>query len=412
MFELGDPNPARRQINAQRRWCRKIKVWRHRSRTRRKVNARRRRRRRIDAWRGRRRANRWSAVHPETARPVGHPGNVIVNPPPLAVLRRAVALSPDRSGLSRFLRLWFTYLFTRPQYLFAHAPGVRFTVQVGGAVAFVVTLAAFFMDIEVRRDEAITGAWSLISATREKNVGNAGVGSALELLAGQDVALTDIQMPGANLRGVELENAKLGRANFGMECVNPVLQRKSPQDADAEWHELMRENDAFADLQLDEKSCESQPTDLLGSSFAGSNLVHSSFTGATLIGADFSSSCLFAADLRGADLYKADFTDAILMHARMQGTVLSGNDFSGADLRYVSFDAAVCISEKNGKEVLEVCTRGQLEELVDKADQTCGITDSQGNGLGEECKKEDSAELPCTEEHGFIIPEVFVEDDA
>ena len=71
----------------------------------------------------------------------------------------------------------------------------------------------------------------------------------------------------------------------------------------------------FADLQRDEDSCESQPTDLLGSSFAGSNLVHSNFTGATLIGADFSSSCLFAADLRGADLYKADFTGAIT-HAR------------------------------------------------------------------------------------------------
>ncbi len=314
--------------------------------------------------------------------------------------------------MSRFLRLWSTYLFTRPQYLFAHAPGVRFTVQVGGAVAFVVTLAAFFVDIEVRRDEAITGAWSLISATREKNVGNAGVGSALELLAGQDVALTDIQMPGANLRGVELENAKLGRTNFGIECINPVLQRKPSHDADPEWLELMINNDAFVGLHLDRSECESQPTDLLGSSFAGSNLVHSDFTGATLIGADFSSSCLYAADLRGADLYKADFTDAILMHARMQGTILSGNDFSGADLRYVSFDAAVCISEKDGKEVLEVCTPSQLEKLVDKAEHTCGSTDSQGNSLGEACQEDEPTSVPCTEEHGFVIPEVFSEDDA
>lgn len=373
-------------------------------------NHARRRRRRINAWRSRRRANRWSAVHPETARPVGQPGNVITNPPPLAVLRRAVALSRNTSGLSRFVRLWSTYIFTRPQYLFGHAPGVRFTIQIGGAVAFAVTLAAFFIDIDVRRDEAINSAWSLISETRGTEVGNVGVGSALELLAGQGVALTDIEMSGANLRGVELENARLGRTQFGIECVSPVLQRRLPQEEDAEWFELMNENDAFADLHLDASKCGPRPTDLLGSSFAGSNLVHSSFTGATLIGADFTSACLYAADLRGADLYKADFTDAILMHAKMQGTIVSGVDFSGADLRYVSFDSAVCLVEKDENEILKVCSADRLRELVEEADKTCGTTDSYGNALGEDCKKDESTSVPCREEHGFIVPEVFLDD--
>ena len=379
MFEVGDPNRTRRRINA---------------------------------WRSRRRANRWSAVHPETHRPVGHPGNLVANPPPLAVLRRAVALSRDPSGFSRFLRLWSTYLFTRPQYLFAHVPGVRFMVQIGGAVAFVVTLAAFFIDIDVRRDEAINGAWSLISETHGTDVGNVGVGSALELLAGQDVALTDIQMSGANLRGVELENAKLGRAQFGIECINPVLQRKSPQYKNAEWLELMSENDTFSDLSLDASECYSRPTDLLGSSFSGSNLVHSTFTGATLIGADFSSSCLYVADLRGADLYKADFTDAILVHAKMQGTIVSKVDFSGADLRHVSFATTVCIIKEEGKDKLKVCTHSQLKELVEEADDICGTTDSQGNRLGEDCKKDKPTSVPCSEEHGFFVPEIFLEDDA
>ena len=323
-----------------------------------------------------------------------------------------MALSRDPSGFSRFLRLWSTYLFTRPQYLFAHAPGVRFTVQIGGAVAFVVTLAAFFIDIDVRRDEAINGAWSLISATRGTNVGNVGVGSALELLAGQDVALTDIQISGANLRGVELENAKLGRAKFGIECVNSVLQRKEDHDEDPVWLAFMRSNDSFNGLALDESDCESRPTDLLGSSFAGSNLVHSTLTGATLIGADFSSSCLYAADLRGADLSKADFTDAILMHADMQGIIVSETDFSDADLRHVSFDAAVCIIKENGKDKLTICTQSQLKELIKEADHNCGITDSQGNKLGHDCKKGESTPVPCTEEHGFFIPQMFLEDDA
>ena len=325
-------------------------------------------------------------------------------------MRRAAALSRDPSQLSRFVRLWSTYLFTRPQYLFAHVPGVRFTVQIGGGVAFVVTLAAFFIDIDVRRDEAINGAWSLISAARETDVGNVGVGSALELLAGQDVALTDIQMPGATLRGVELENAKLGRAKFGIECVNSALQRKTVEAKDAEWLESMSDNDSFDDLFLDESECKSRPTDLIESSFAGSNLVHSTFTGATLIGANFSSTCLYSADLRGADLYKADFTDAILMHAKMQGTIVSKTDFSGADLRHVSFDSAKCIVKKDGNDILKICTQNQLKELVDEADHTCGITDSQGNRLGRDCKKGESTPVPCTEEHNFIMPEVMLED--
>ena len=379
MNEVGAPNPARRRINA---------------------------------WRSRRRANRWSAVHPETLRPVGHPGNVIANPPPLAVLRRAVALSQDPSLLSRFFRLWSTYLFTRPQYLFAHAPGVRFTVQIGGGIAFVVTLAAFFIDIDVRRDEAINGAWSLISAARETDVGNVGVGSALELLAGQDVALTDIEMPGATLRGVELENAKLGRAKFGIECINSTLQRKEATAEEPVWLASMRRNKSFDGLDLDESKCESQSTDLLGSSFAGSNLVHSTFSGATLIGVDFSSSCLYAADLRGADLWKADFTDAILMHAKLQGTILIETDFSGADLRHVSFAVAICEKEEEGKRKLGVCTQSQLREFIGEADHSCGITDSQGNRLGKDCKKDESTSVPCTEEHGFFIPKIILEDGA
>ena len=99
------------------------------------------------------------------------------------------------------------------------------------------------------------------------------------------------------------------------------------------------------------------------------------------------------------------------MHAKMQGTIVSETNFSGADLRNVSFEAAICIVKKNDKDELKVCTRAQLKELVDEADRNCGITDSQGNGLGNDCKKDESARIPCTEEHGFIIPAVFVEGD-
>lgn len=273
-----------------------------------------------------------------------------------------------------------------------------------------VTLAAFFIDIDVRRDEAINGASSLLLEARGSEVGIAGVRSALELLNGEDVALTDVQVSGANLRGVKLKRAKLGRANFGIKCVNPVLQCKSSHDSNDEWLVLMRENDTFADLILDARECDSRPTDLLGSSFAKSNLVHSTFTGATLIGADFTNACLYAADLRGADLYKADFTDAILMHAKMQGTIVSEADFSGADLRHVAFDTAICIVEEDGNKKLRVCTPSQLMELVKGANQICGTTDSQGKALGEDCTSDESREVPCTEEHGFVIPEVLLEN--
>ena len=37
------------------------------------------------------------------------------------------------------------------------------------------------------------------------------------------------------------------------------------------------------------------------------------------------------------------------MHADMQGIIVSETDFSDADLRHVSFDAAVCIIKENGK---------------------------------------------------------------
>ena len=370
----------------------------------------------VRRWCMQRRARRWSVVHPDTGRPMGYTGNIVSTPPPWCALRLAVRLSKGSSPIIRCVRLLAIVLFVTPQYWFANVPAVRFSIQFGSATAFIVTLVAFWMDIKVREEQAINSAWQLISSAKDTNVGNIGVVSALELLARKNIALTDVRLPGAFLRRLELTGANLGRAQFGVGCINSVLQQRTvrPGEPDnfthrAEWIASLERDSYFSGIKLTRDCCKVRQTDVLGSILHHSNLIHSTFVGANLRNTDFTGSCLFAADLSGADLSRANFDYTILRNAKLKGALLGDTSFAGADLVNADFRLTVCHKPGDRNRKYRICTREDIEGLVKGAASTCGIKFPGDTDLSHLCKN--SGIVNCTEAHGYNNPRFGLRSD-
>ena len=123
-------------------------------------------------------------------------------------------------------------------------PGVFF-IQIGGALAFLLTLVAFWNDIEVRKEQSINSAWQILATSRTEDVGNIGASAALQLLARNEIILKDIRLSGAFLRRLELNEADLGRAQFGGQCINSILQEKPRKNENfpkrCDWIKKLRE---------------------------------------------------------------------------------------------------------------------------------------------------------------------------
>lgn len=186
---------------------------------------------------------------------------------------KAVASRTEKSGIYRFLR----------------------SLE---AIAIVTALVLFWFELGDREVDRHNRAWSLIASVSDsKNIGNAGLGNALEILNNDGISLKNIHLSGAwletiNLSGANLEKADLSGANF-------------------------------------------TSADLSAANLGGANL-----SGANLAGVDLSAARLTNANLTGAILIGANLSGAGLFGADLSGTTLTGADFSGANLNYAVFFAA------------------------------------------------------------------------
>jgi hypothetical protein len=198
--------------------------------------------------------------------------------------------------------MWFEWLFTRPKVWLTRSGSLRFGVELLSAVIVLGTLWTLLRDFEAREDERedrkqerINRAWSLISASKEKETGNIGLVDALETLHRYELHdLTRLKLPGAYLREVKLPRVKLEEADF--------------QDADLVRATL---TDAF----------------LWGADLRRANLTEANLTDAYLGGAKLS-----GAYLRSANLEWAELTDADLSFADLEGVEnLDTAELGGAD---------------------------------------------------------------------------------
>jgi hypothetical protein len=132
--------------------------------------------------------------------------------------------------------------------------------------SIIIAIAAFCYDLqdrkidrENRKADSHNQAWSLISSVSgNTDIGNIGVGNALEMLNKDGIRLDEIRLPGSWLQNVNLSGANLAKVHF-------------------------------------EKA---------------------SLRGASLSGANLSGANLWGANLRGANLSKANFSEADLHAGR------------------------------------------------------------------------------------------------
>lgn len=155
-----------------------------------------------------------------------------------------------------------------------------------GSFSVLAAVIFYFLGTGTRIRQAHYQAWQVINTAQGKG-GSGGRIEALEQLNRGGVSLIGVDVSGAFLRGIRLDNARLSRSNL-----------------------------ASADVRQ--------------SSFHRADLDNSTMTSANFRNSDFDS-----ANLRDSDLTNADFSGAILSY-----TDLTGVDLSDADLRYADLRGA------------------------------------------------------------------------
>ena len=128
--------------------------------------------------------------------------------------------------------------------------------------------------------------------------------SAKFTAAGLDQPNEGVRLPGANLKGIDLE------------LVN--LSKSALRFADLSESRMAGANLSDGSFQ--------------GSNFAGANLADANLAGANLAGANFTGAKLRMANLSGADLRNTELQDADLSHANMSQTNLNTAKLGGANL--------------------------------------------------------------------------------
>jgi uncharacterized protein YjbI with pentapeptide repeats len=152
-----------------------------------------------------------------------------------------------------------------------------------GSFSILFAVIFYFADAPSRLKQKHYQAWQVINTAQGKG-GNGGRIDALQELNDDGVALIAVNVSGAYLGGVRLENAAARRADFSATDLREAR---------------------FARAQLDDavlQAANLRNADLNHSSLTGANFEDADLTGASLAGADVAQASLARADLTGADL--------------------------------------------------------------------------------------------------------------
>jgi hypothetical protein len=167
-----------------------------------------------------------------------------------------------------------------------------------GSLSILVAVIFYFREAPDRLKQKHYQAWQVINTAQHMG-GSGGRIDALEELNKDGVPLVGVNLTSAFLQGVQLPNAKLGRANF-----------------------------AEADVRA-------------------SNLADSDLSYASLRGANFRQSNLASANLTEADLSEGDFCGARFTGSNLGGAILDAADLGNADLSGVGWQQIRSIKKAN-----------------------------------------------------------------
>ena len=162
------------------------------------------------------------------------------------------------------------------------------TLEYLSSLSVLIAVIFYFAGAGDRLKQKHYQAWQVINTAQGKG-GSGGRIEALQELANDKIPLTGVDVSGAFLQGLQLNRARLMRADF-------------------------------------------HNADVRNGSFAGAELVDSTLAGANFRNADFQ-----GAKLRGADLTDADLTGANLKDADLTGATLENAELRGADLSNIQW---------------------------------------------------------------------------
>lgn len=184
-------------------------------------------------------------------------------------------------------------------------------------VAILAALVAFFLELQNRSaDRAIRVAtlFSQIAMTLEVEGGPRAVRASVAALAEEKVDMFGIYLSGADLRTLDLADARLHSADLtGATLISTDLHRAIGSSANLNGANLYRAN-------------------LSNSVFYGAN-----FSDARLVSADLSNARLYESNFRRADLTSANLSGAIMVRTNLQDAILNGANLTAADFQNADF---------------------------------------------------------------------------
>ena len=170
---------------------------------------------------------------------------------------------------------WTVYLLSNWAFLEA--------LEYVGSFSILIAVIFYFAESDARVKQRHYQAWQVINTAQGKG-GSGGRIDALQELNEDKVPLTGVDVAGAYLYGLKLDNASLVRANFH----NADVRKGEFDAADFSEADLTGANfrgGSFRNVKL-----------------GGSDLTDATLDGVDLAGADLSDTNLQNADLHGADL--------------------------------------------------------------------------------------------------------------
>jgi hypothetical protein len=181
---------------------------------------------------------------------------IVQVPPPWAVIRLAVRMGAAGSAkipMHRWIGARLDWLFSRPSAWLHQSATLRFLAEFMAAVALVIALVGFWLEVQNREEDRVNRAWSLVAAAKEVQ-GNVGLIEALEMLNARRIDMSRLEMPSAYLHWVRLEGARLDQANLtkadlvGANLTGAYLESANLSEADLMGAVLTKANLTGADL--------------------------------------------------------------------------------------------------------------------------------------------------------------------
>ncbi|WP_413171478.1 pentapeptide repeat-containing protein [Anabaena azotica] len=190
-------------------------------------------------------------------------------------------------------------------------------LEKGFLLTLAISLFKYFQEAPKRQKQAHYQAWQIINSANEQGATSSRI-EALQDLNEDGVSLRKLRANGADLNGINLDNALLIHVYFqkaDLNCIEIRNNQKctSIRNADLSWGHLQEANFYKADLRKSTfYEAEMQGTRLILANLQDANLENAKLEKASLFKADLQRAKLQGANFQGADVEDVNFRDAMI----------------------------------------------------------------------------------------------------